>query len=64
MMNIAHTALKLGRALKMLGILFLARMFGQYVHSAWDGFHYARYRWRGREYAFPTSAFDEPEAKQ
>lgn len=36
--------------------LALARTFGQYIHSGWNGeFEYARYRWRGKEWVIPTA---------
>lgn len=56
-----HWIFKLGRTIRVLSILFMARMFGEYIHSGWNGeFDYARYRWRGNEWIIPTSpAHDE-----
>jgi hypothetical protein len=56
MMHFTH---KLGRTVGMLFCLFMARMFGEYRHSGWDGaISYARYTWRGKEWIIPTSAVD------
>ncbi len=50
---------KLGSTIGMLFCLFMARMFGEYQHSGWDGvISYARYSWRGHEWIIPTSAVD------
>jgi len=39
--------------------LVLARTFGEYQHSVWNGeFSYARYRWRGNDWAFPVSPIE------
>lgn len=39
--------------------LFCARTFGAYQHTVWNGeFEYARYRWRGHDWAVPTSAIE------
>ena len=47
------------KLINSLGIatrLVLARTFGEYVHSGWDGTRdYCKYRWRGRVYLIPTS---------
>jgi hypothetical protein len=33
----------------------MARMFGEYHHSGWNGqVEFARYRWRGEEWLIPT----------
>lgn len=54
-----HFLHKLSGTIAMLACLFMARMFGEYRHSGWDGvIHYARYTWRGREWIIPTSAVD------
>ena len=40
--------------------LFLARTFGTYIESGWNGIHdYAIYKWRGKSYTFPLSENDE-----
>lgn len=55
-----HFLHKLTGTLAMLFCLFMARMFGEYRNSGWDGvITYARYTWRGKEWIFPTSAVDE-----
>lgn len=54
------TLRKLLRTLSILSKLGMARMFGEYVHSGWNGqCEYARYRWRGKEWIIPTSPIDE-----
>jgi Na+/H+ antiporter NhaC len=54
-----HTLHKLRSTVAMLFCLFMARMFGKYQHSGWDGaIEYARYTWCGKEWIFPTSAID------
>lgn len=51
---------KVLRTIKMLYCLFMARTFGQYRHSGWDGtIEYARYTWRGQDWIIPTSPVDE-----
>lgn len=51
---------KLANTLKLCATLFMARTFGKYEHTVWNGeFDYARYTWRGRSWAFPTSPIDE-----
>lgn len=50
---------KLARTTRTLTTLFMARMFGDYVHSVGgDRFEYAVYRWRGETWAIPTSPMD------
>ncbi|HSC56990.1 MAG TPA: hypothetical protein VLC51_07280 [Nitrospira sp.] len=54
MMHFLH---KLTGTLHILGCLFMARMFGEYEHSGWDGqINFARYRWRGETWIIPTSS--------
>lgn len=47
-----------GKFRKTIGIAFriiLARQFGRYVHTVYDGqFEYAVYVWRKKEYMVPT----------
>ena len=46
---------KLVNTLELCITMFLARTFGRYEHSVWNGeFEYARYSWRGKVWAFPT----------
>lgn len=46
--------MKLLKTLKIAFTLVLARTFGKYIHSGWDGLsEYALYEWRGQEWAFP-----------
>jgi hypothetical protein len=50
-----HGIRKLANTFRILACLGMARTFGQYEHSVWDaGMNYARYRWRGRVWTFPT----------
>lgn len=36
--------------------IVLARTFGQYVHSGWDGTRdYCKYKWREQVFLIPTS---------
>lgn len=52
-----HFIRKLGRTIAMLSRLFMARMFGEYQHSGWNGsISYARYSWHGKDWIIPTSA--------
>ena len=55
-----HTLYKLWRTIHMLFTLGCARMLGQYIHSEWNGeFNLAKYRWCGKEWAFPTSSYED-----
>jgi len=46
---------KLFSTLRILSRLFMARTFGEYIHTVWNGtFRYAEYKWRGKTYYFPT----------
>lgn len=56
-----HFIRKLAGTVRILACLGLARTFGQYEHTVWDGFSYARYRWRGHTWAVPTTPFEEEE---
>lgn len=50
-----HFIRKLASTVRILTCLGMARTFGQYQHSGWDGdINYARYSWRGREWIIPT----------
>lgn len=47
---------KIANTIKICVTLFMARTFGRYVHSVWDGeLDYAKYAWRGKTWAFPTA---------
>lgn len=54
-----HWLRKLASTIHILSCLGMARTFGEYRHSVWDGrMDYAVYVWRGREWAIPTRAMD------
>ncbi len=58
--DMMHFLRKLGGTVRILGRLFMARTFGEYRHSGWDGsIAYARYSWRGKDWIIPTGAVDE-----
>lgn len=62
-----HFLRKLGSTMSILFNLGMARTFGEYVHTAHGlagEFDYARYRWRGQEWAIPTTAFFPKEDRQ
>ena len=47
---------KLGSTLSIVFNLGMARTFGRYRRSGWNGeFDYALYEWRGRLWTIPTS---------
>lgn len=53
---------KLLHTIRIAATLTLARTFGTYEHSVWNGeFNYARYAWRGKSWAIPTSPIEECE---
>lgn len=53
-----HAIRKFFSTLRICGCLIMARTFGTYVHSGWDGVNeYAQYRWRGQEWRIPTFRF-------
>jgi hypothetical protein len=55
-----HTIRKLASTAKIVATLTMARTFGQYEHTVWNGdFTYAQYRWRGQSWAIPTSAMED-----
>jgi hypothetical protein len=55
-----HFTRKLGRTIRTLSCLFMARTFGEYHHTVWDGgFTYARYQWRGKVWAVPTGPLED-----
>lgn len=55
-----HWFRKLFRTIRILSCLFMARMFGEYRHSGFNGdFEYARYAWRGREWIIPTGPTED-----
>lgn len=50
---------KAASTVKILFCLGMARTFGEYHHSIWDGrVNYAVYRWRGRTWAIPTTPME------
>lgn len=54
-----HILRKLRSTLSILATLFMARTFGRYEHTVFDGdMEYARYVWRGEVWAFPTTAME------
>lgn len=55
-----HFIRKLLRTIRVMSCLGMARMFGEYRHSGWNGeFNYARYVWRGKEWIIPTGPVNE-----
>lgn len=49
---------KLLRTLRICWCVLMARTFGEYGHSGWNGHsEYAQYRWRGRWWKIPTFNF-------
>jgi hypothetical protein len=51
--------LKFANTLRLCASLLMARTFGRYLHSGWNGdVEYARYEWRGREWVIPTGPAD------
>ena len=59
-----HTLKKFGSTLGICARIIMARTFGEYVHSGWNGqCAFARYRWRGHDYFIQTvpAKASEPE---
>ncbi|WP_213287560.1 hypothetical protein [Bradyrhizobium sp. sGM-13] len=55
-----HFLRKLASTVRILACMGMARTFGKYEHTVWDhGLNYARYRWRDRTWAIPTSHLEE-----
>jgi hypothetical protein len=56
---------KFGLTLKIAFTLIMARTFGRYIHSGWNGeFEYAKYEWRGHEWCVPLTAIKlEPQER-
>jgi hypothetical protein len=51
-----HFCRKLMGTVRILSDLGMARTFGKYEHSGWNGdISYAQYRWRGKTWIIPTS---------
>lgn len=49
-----HALRKLSRTIKIAATMALARTFGTYEHSGWNGeFDYCRYTWRGKSWVIP-----------
>lgn len=60
-----HVLPKLRNTLRIVMTLAMARTFGRYRHSGWNGINsYACYAWRGREWSIPTAANDFPQAPE
>lgn len=59
MRDVFHFLRKFRSTVRIATTLVLARTFGEYEHSV-GGYDrdYARYRWRGRTWAFPTKPID------
>ncbi len=56
----AHSLRKAFSTAKILFCLGMARTFGVYVHTVWNGqFDYAVYRWRGKTWAIPTATIED-----
>lgn len=48
---------KFALTLKIAFTLIMARTFGRYIISGWNGeFEYAKYEWRGHEWCVPLTA--------
>lgn len=57
-----HALKKLRGTIRICFILFMARTFGRYEHSGFNGeFEYRRYRWRGDSWCIPTKPYEEYE---
>lgn len=55
-----HFLGKLCITLRIAWTLIMARTFGKYLHSTYDGrMEYAEYRWRGSVWAFPKSPIED-----
>lgn len=55
-----HFLKKLYKTICITANLAMARTFGKYVYSGWDGdTAYARYTWRGKDWKITTSAYSE-----
>lgn len=58
---IRHTIRKFASSVRVAWCSLMARTFGVYVHSGWDGVNeYSQYRWRDQEWRIPTFMFYEP----
>ena len=54
-----HAVRKAVSTVKILYRLGMARTFGVYVHSVWNGeLDYAVYLWRGKMWAIPTTPIE------
>ncbi|MCW0235237.1 MAG: hypothetical protein OJJ21_16675 [Ferrovibrio sp.] len=57
-----RTLKKLASTARIVATLAMARTFGEYLHTVWDGeLTYAKYRWRGQTWAIPSSAMEDPQ---
>lgn len=60
---IRHAIKKFGSTLKICARIIMARTFGEYVHSGWNGqCAFCRYRWRGEDYFIQTEPAKASEA--
>jgi hypothetical protein len=51
---VRHEIRKFFGTLRIAGLVILARTFGRYVNSGWDGCdEYAQYEWGGQEHRIP-----------
>jgi hypothetical protein len=56
---------KLTSTIKLGFTLMLARTFGYYLYSTWNGgFEYAIYKYRGKTWAFPTTPIDNKDGER
>ena len=54
-MHIGHHTTKFFHTLRVCAGIIMARTFGTYLHSGWDGDRdFCIYEWRGRKYYIPT----------
>ncbi len=59
-----HAIKKFGSTLRICARVIMARTFGEYAHSSWNGdCDYARYRWRGHDYFIQTTPAKPREPK-
>ena len=59
-----HAITKFWSTLRICVRIIMARTFGEYIHSGWNGQNdYARYRWRGHDYFIQTTPAKPTEPK-
>lgn len=57
-----HATRKFLHTIRIAFTLVMARTFGKYCHSGFDGtigLTYARYMWRGQSWLFPTAPLED-----